>query len=241
MVRRYARLPARYRRFPVGAAEDETHESTGGVADHAITFDRSRANEDGGPGPAWPGLVRRGPERPHEDPRVLRRPARVLGPGLDVRDPRRSCSSDSMTGSRRRASRRSLELDRLLAVGRDPETDEPFESPTALFDVYLARNVPSSEEALLTFVDGSSTARPWRVSRSTACPHEVLTDWADLSSELPRRDRAALPGRSRPSSEQLTSAFAGSSSARAPARSSSRSFPPRSWRRSASSRRTAAS
>ncbi|MGH2578361.1 MAG: two-component sensor histidine kinase, partial [Actinomycetota bacterium] len=47
-----------------------------------------------------------------------------------------------------------LELEQLLAVGRDPATGEPFTSPGALFDAYLARNVPSSEEALLTFVDG---------------------------------------------------------------------------------------
>jgi signal transduction histidine kinase len=78
-----------------------------------------------------------------------------------------------------------LELERLLAVGEDPETGEPFTTPRALFDAYLARNVPSSEEALLTFVDGrfyrSSLAR-FPIDR---LPAETLADWAALSSRLP--------------------------------------------------------
>jgi two-component system, OmpR family, sensor kinase len=78
-----------------------------------------------------------------------------------------------------------LELDRLLAVGRDPETGRPFDSPAALFDAYLARNVPSSEEALLTFVDG----RIYRFALGRfpldRLPSEPITDWEDLSSSRP--------------------------------------------------------
>jgi two-component system OmpR family sensor kinase len=78
-----------------------------------------------------------------------------------------------------------LELDRLLAVGRDPETGEPFDSPAALFDTYLERNVPSSEEALLTFVDG----RIYRFALARfpldRVPSEPIADWEDLSSSRP--------------------------------------------------------
>jgi signal transduction histidine kinase len=78
-----------------------------------------------------------------------------------------------------------LELDRLLAVGRDPETGLPFESPTALFDAYLARNVPSSEEALLTFVDGRFHRSALARFPLDSLPDAQLVDWADLSSRSP--------------------------------------------------------
>jgi hypothetical protein len=72
-----------------------------------------------------------------------------------------------------------LELDRLLAVGLDPETGQPFASPAALFDAYLARNVPSTEEALLTFVDGSFHRSALARFPLDQLPLEQLTDWAD--------------------------------------------------------------
>jgi two-component system, OmpR family, sensor kinase len=78
-----------------------------------------------------------------------------------------------------------LELDRLLAVGRDPETGEPFESPRALFDAYLARNVPSSEEALLTFVDGQFYRSALGRFPLDRLPGEPIRDWEDLSSRRP--------------------------------------------------------
>jgi two-component system OmpR family sensor kinase len=78
-----------------------------------------------------------------------------------------------------------LELDRLLAVGRDPETGRPFESPRALFDAYLARNVPSSEEALLTFVDGKFYRSALARFPLDRLPDPQLADWADLSSRSP--------------------------------------------------------
>ena len=77
------------------------------------------------------------------------------------------------------------ELDRLLAVGHDPTTGLPFTSPTALFDAYLARNVPSSEEALLTFVDGHFHRSALARFPLDQLPAEQIADWADLSSSSP--------------------------------------------------------
>jgi two-component system OmpR family sensor kinase len=77
------------------------------------------------------------------------------------------------------------EVDRLVAIGRDPETGEPFTSPRALFDTYLARNVPSSEEALLTFVDGSFHRSALARFPLDQLPDEQMVDWADLSTESP--------------------------------------------------------
>ncbi len=45
-----------------------------------------------------------------------------------------------------------LELRRMVDDGRDPTIGEPFTSLTALFDVYFARNVPSSGEGMVAFV-----------------------------------------------------------------------------------------
>jgi two-component system OmpR family sensor kinase len=78
-----------------------------------------------------------------------------------------------------------LELDRLLSVGRDPETGLPFTSPRALFDAYLARNVPSSEEALLTFVDGTFHRSALARFPLDQLPAEQMVDWADLSTRSP--------------------------------------------------------
>src|SRR5918999_4558154 len=78
-----------------------------------------------------------------------------------------------------------LELDRLLAVGQDPATGLPFDSPAALFDAYLARNVPSSEEALLTFVDGRFHRSALARFPLDHLPPAQLADWADLATESP--------------------------------------------------------
>src|SRR5918992_2213034 len=78
-----------------------------------------------------------------------------------------------------------LELDRLLAVGRDPDTGLPFSSAAALFDAYLARNVPSSEEALLTFVDGRFHRSALARFPLDRVPSEQMADWADLATESP--------------------------------------------------------
>ena len=79
------------------------------------------------------------------------------------------------------------ELERLLAVGRDPATGRPFDSPRVLFEAYLARNVPSSEEALLTFVDGRFHRQVLERFPISVLPAETLADWAALSSRLPGR------------------------------------------------------
>jgi two-component system OmpR family sensor kinase len=77
------------------------------------------------------------------------------------------------------------ELERLLVVGEDPKTNLPFTNPARLFDVYLLRNVPSSEEALLTFVNGRLHERVMERYPLTEMPREVMADWAALSSDLP--------------------------------------------------------
>jgi two-component system, OmpR family, sensor kinase len=79
-----------------------------------------------------------------------------------------------------------LELDQLLTDGRDPQTGQPFTSLTALFDVYFSRNVPSREEAFLSFVDGalhrSSTLTGFPLDR---LPTEALAEWEALANAEP--------------------------------------------------------
>jgi two-component system OmpR family sensor kinase len=79
------------------------------------------------------------------------------------------------------------ELERLLYVGRDPDTGKPFTHPKALFDAYLARNVPSSEEALITFVNGKHHKSALERFPIDTLPAETYADWAALSSDLPGR------------------------------------------------------
>jgi len=80
------------------------------------------------------------------------------------------------------------ELESLLTVGEDPDTNRPFASPGALFDAYLARNVPSSEEALLTFVNGEIHRRKMERFPLVELPNETLARFAVLSSDLPGKD-----------------------------------------------------
>ena len=55
------------------------------------------------------------------------------------------------------------ELRQLARGGRDPETSRPFgDRVDRIFDVHLSRNIPSRNEALLTFVDG----RPYTRTRT---------------------------------------------------------------------------
>ena len=124
-----------------------------------------------------------------------------------------------------------LELNRLVAEGRDPETGELFTSPEALFDVYLARNVPSNEEALLTFVDGrfhrSALAR-YPVDR---LPTGMLAEWTTLSSDAPAEGER-VTGTFETRLGDASSALGGSSLATQQVPSSLRSFPPRNARTS---------
>jgi two-component system OmpR family sensor kinase len=84
-----------------------------------------------------------------------------------------------------------LELDRLVAVGRDPETGEPFTSPQALFDAYLARNVPGPEEALLAFVDGQFYRSALARFPLDQLPAEQLADWEALAGPSPGESESA--------------------------------------------------
>jgi signal transduction histidine kinase len=71
---------------------------------------------------------------------------------------------------------------RRLAVRNDPETGEPFgQNVRRIFEAYLARNVPSRHEALITFVDGepflrSAPVAPYRLDRDP----ELVARWANL-------------------------------------------------------------
>lgn len=71
------------------------------------------------------------------------------------------------------------ELER-LATGRDPATGEPFAGDVrSIFEVFLARNVPASGEAFITFVDGrphSRTPAPLQLDRSPV----LVERWAGL-------------------------------------------------------------
>jgi signal transduction histidine kinase len=84
-----------------------------------------------------------------------------------------------------------LELDRLLAVGEDPDTGRPFKSPQSLFDAYLARNVPSHEEALLTFVDGNFHRSQLARFPLDRMPREQFLGWAEQSTRGAREPASA--------------------------------------------------
>jgi signal transduction histidine kinase len=78
-------------------------------------------------------------------------------------------------------TREAAEL-RRLAVRNDPMTGEPFgRNVRRIFEAYLARNVPSRHEALITFVDGepflrSAPVLPYRLDRD----EELVARWANL-------------------------------------------------------------
>jgi two-component system, OmpR family, sensor kinase len=74
------------------------------------------------------------------------------------------------------------ELDQLLTVGNDPETGEPFTDVRALIDVYLERNVPSQEEALIAFVDGEFYRTALAQFPFDRVPSEELGDWESRST-----------------------------------------------------------
>jgi signal transduction histidine kinase len=83
------------------------------------------------------------------------------------------------------------ELDRLM-VGTDPETGLPFESLEALFDVYLRRNVPAEDEAVLTFIDGQFYRSVTSQYPLDTLPAETIAGWEQLSSADPARTNAAI-------------------------------------------------
>ncbi|HSK26923.1 MAG TPA: ATP-binding protein [Jiangellales bacterium] len=75
-----------------------------------------------------------------------------------------------------------LELNRMLDVGRNPETGEAFTSLTELFEVYFTRNVPSSEEGMLSYVDGRLDQVAMDRYPIISLPAEVRSGWADFAA-----------------------------------------------------------
>jgi signal transduction histidine kinase len=79
---------------------------------------------------------------------------------------------------------------RKLVGGKDPETGKPFGPRVRrIFDVYLKRNVPSRNEALITFVNGKPYFRsrpvvPYRLDRDP----DIVARWATL----PRTERGGV-------------------------------------------------
>jgi signal transduction histidine kinase len=71
---------------------------------------------------------------------------------------------------------------RVLSRGSDPETGEPFSGRVRkIFSVFLRRNIPSRNEAIITFVDGEPFLRrnraiPYRLDRDP----ELVSRWARL-------------------------------------------------------------
>ncbi|MDQ3620467.1 MAG: ATP-binding protein [Actinomycetota bacterium] len=72
---------------------------------------------------------------------------------------------------------------RALAKGNDPETGEPFAGRVRrIFETFLERNIPSRNEAIITFVDGRPYLRsrpvvPFRLDQDA----ELVTRWGSLS------------------------------------------------------------
>jgi signal transduction histidine kinase len=85
---------------------------------------------------------------------------------------------------------------RRLAGGRDPETGQPFRGRVRrIFEVFLERNIPSRNEALLTYVEGEPYLRsrrvlPYQLDRDP----ELTARWANLrQSERGHVDTPAGP------------------------------------------------
>ncbi|HEX2159331.1 MAG TPA: HAMP domain-containing sensor histidine kinase [Actinomycetes bacterium] len=87
----------------------------------------------------------------------------------------------------------SEELRRLAADGVDPDTGRPFGANVErIFRVYLERNVPSPNEALITFVDGepflrSAQVMPFRLDQDRA----LAARWGSVRQ--PDRGRVQTP------------------------------------------------
>ena len=73
---------------------------------------------------------------------------------------------------------------RALAAGNDPETGEPFAGRVRkIFSVYLERNIPSRNEALITFVQGDPYLRsrrvvPYRLDKDP----QLIERWGNLTA-----------------------------------------------------------
>jgi signal transduction histidine kinase len=76
----------------------------------------------------------------------------------------------------------SSELRRLSEQGRDPDTGRRFASAKRIFDVYLARNVASKNEVLITFLAGEPylKAEHKPVPYCLDCEPELVARWGSL-------------------------------------------------------------
>jgi signal transduction histidine kinase len=74
-----------------------------------------------------------------------------------------------------------LEAEELVMNGSDPLTGQPFSSLERAFDVFMDRNIPSVEEAFVTFLDGELHDDRLRSFPGRELPAEDLAVWAAFS------------------------------------------------------------
>jgi two-component system, OmpR family, sensor kinase len=84
------------------------------------------------------------------------------------------------------------EFDQLVTDGVDPRTGKQFRTVSAVFEVYLDRNVPSQEEALVTFLDGVFHRQVLAQFPLDSVPSEKLSDWESRSSRSPGEPENAV-------------------------------------------------
>jgi two-component system, OmpR family, sensor kinase len=75
-----------------------------------------------------------------------------------------------------------LEVRTLIANGLDPATGDPFDSLERAFDVYMDRNVPSVEEAFVTFLEGSLHRDRLRSFPGRELPADALATMSSFST-----------------------------------------------------------
>ena len=84
------------------------------------------------------------------------------------------------------------EFDQLVTGGVDPRTGTQFRTVDAVFEVYLDRNVPSQEEALVTFLNGAFHRQVLAQFPLDSVPSEKLADWESRSSRTPSQPENAV-------------------------------------------------
>lgn len=86
--------------------------------------------------------------------------------------------------SRTRAALRQevSEVRTFVEDGRDPATGRPFARLEQAFDVYMDRNVPSPEEAFVTYLEGELHRDRLRSFPGRALPGDAEAGWVDLSA-----------------------------------------------------------
>jgi hypothetical protein len=105
---------------------------------------------------------------------------------------------------------------RILADGTDPETGEPFGSDVAaIFDVFLARNVPADGEVLLTVVGGE----PYKETLGAPSIWPRMPRWSSGG----RRSRSRCGSMSGPATRRRGHSLSRCSTTRAASRASSSS------------------